>query len=220
MVNDLPQVFKVYQEVTRDNFVDRYSFQAANIAASFQLVRMLLIEPDAEVTQKCVVATELLESFLRIPRDYLRAISTPLLHHIAGIGSLLGSVIERPISEDLYQQVRQILLNMAGLLSTMEHRLQQAADARGTPSASIKSHIDRIDNYMANHRNMQFNAQPHKMDQLKVADDLNQQNLATANLQYQIPDELLQDWPWPLYATQNNYNDLLPLHFNWDYNAV
>ncbi|MCJ1246653.1 hypothetical protein MMC30_003862 [Trapelia coarctata] len=220
MVNSLPQAFKVFQPITMDNFVDRYSFQAANIAASVQLVRMLLFEPDTEVAQKCVAATELLESFLRIPIEYLRAISTPLLHHLAGIGSLLGSVIERPISEHLYQEVRQILLNMARLLSLLEEGLQQAADARGSPSACIKSHIDRIDNYMANHGNMQYNAPPQEMDQLKVDDGLNQQDLANANLQYQIPDELLQDWPWPLYATQNNYNDLLPLHFNWDYNAV
>lgn len=221
MVNNLPQVFKVFQPVTRDIFVDRYSFQAANIVVTVQLVRMLLFEStDGEVAQKCAVATELLDSFLRIPIDYLRAISAPLLHHLAGIGTLLGSVIERPISDHAYTQVRQILLDMARLLSLLEDGLQQAADARGTPSASLKSHIERIDNYMAHHRNTQYNTQAQETNQPKP-DDLNQQNLADASHGFQIPDELLQDWPWPVSATQNHENDLLPLqfNFNWDYNA-
>lgn len=52
MVNNLQQVFKVFQPVAGDSFVDRYSFQAANIVATVQLARMLLFEStDGEVAQ-------------------------------------------------------------------------------------------------------------------------------------------------------------------------
>ncbi len=89
---------------------DKFSFQAANITATLQLVRMILFtSEDATVDQKCAIARDLLDSFAKVPAFYLRAISSPLLHHLAGIGSILGSVIEGPISESSYMQVRHVL---------------------------------------------------------------------------------------------------------------
>ena len=89
---------------------DRISFQAANITATLQLVRMVLFSADeATVEQKCGIARELLDSFTKIPVFFLRAISSPLLHHFAGIGTILGSVMEEPLSEQSYRQVREVL---------------------------------------------------------------------------------------------------------------
>lgn len=89
---------------------DKFSFQAANIAATLQLVRMVLFtSKDATVNEKCAIAQDLLGSFNRIPIAFLRAISSPLLHHIAGIGAILGSAIQGPISESSYKQVRDVL---------------------------------------------------------------------------------------------------------------
>jgi hypothetical protein len=89
---------------------DKYSFQAANITATLQLVRMIFFtSEDATVDQKCAVARDLLESFAKVPIFFLRAISSPLLHHLAGIGSILGSVMEGPLSESSYLQVRDVL---------------------------------------------------------------------------------------------------------------
>jgi len=82
---------------------------------------------DSSVEEKCQIASELLAGFAKVPVQYLRAISSPLvsfqqtfvitrdlaniqLHHLAGIGSLLSSVIERPLSEPSYLQVRTVLL--------------------------------------------------------------------------------------------------------------
>jgi hypothetical protein len=89
---------------------DKYSFQAANITATLQLVRMILFtSEDATVDQKCAIARDLLDSFAKVPVFFLRAISSPLLHHLAGIGSILGSVMEGPLSESSYLQVREVL---------------------------------------------------------------------------------------------------------------
>ena len=63
----------------------------------------------ATVQERCQVVTELLHSFVNIPTEYLRAISTPLLYHLAGIGTVLGAVFERPLTESTYNQVRSIL---------------------------------------------------------------------------------------------------------------
>ncbi len=87
---------------------------------------VLFTAEDATVDQKCAIARELLDGFSQVPVLYLRAISSPLvsqnvlpirlvilttskLYHLAGIGSILGSVIEGPLSESSYHQVREVL---------------------------------------------------------------------------------------------------------------
>jgi hypothetical protein len=113
MYDELPPSFKetkMTAQNMRGGLEDKFSFQAANITATLQLVRMILFtSEDATVDQKCAIARDLLEGFSRVPVFFLRAISSPLLHHLAGIGSILGSVIENPISEASYLQVRQVL---------------------------------------------------------------------------------------------------------------
>jgi len=112
MHSELPHKFKEAKLVrlgkaSRDEI---FSFQAANISATLQLVRMILFTSvDATVDQKCRVAQELLGGFAKIPVEFLRAISSPLLHHLAGIGSILGSVMEGPLSEAAYHEVRDVL---------------------------------------------------------------------------------------------------------------
>ncbi|KAE8450522.1 hypothetical protein EG329_006253 [Mollisiaceae sp. DMI_Dod_QoI] len=134
---------------------DKNSFQAANITATLQLVRMILFtSEDATVDRKCAIARDLLESFAKIPVPFLRAISSPLLHHIAGIGTILGSAIEGPISETSYIQVRDVLLQMADLLSNLETGITRTVGA----SSRLRAQIRSIDNYMATQRQ---NDQPH-----------------------------------------------------------
>jgi hypothetical protein len=114
MHNELPPRFKETKMIPQNGkggLEDKFSFQAANITATLQLVRMILFtSEDATVDQKCAIARDLLDGFSKVPVFYLRAISSPLLHHLAGIGSILGSVIEGPISETSFLQVRQVLL--------------------------------------------------------------------------------------------------------------
>jgi hypothetical protein len=113
MHEQLPARFKetkLIAENGKGGLEDKFSFQAANITATLQLVRMILFTSDeATVEQKCTIARDLLDSFAKIPVFFLRAISSPLLHHLAGIGAILGSVIEGPLCEPSYLQVREVL---------------------------------------------------------------------------------------------------------------
>lgn len=112
MHSDLPATFKEPKSIENSEagLEDRFSFQAANITATLQLVRMVLFTADNATTEeKCALARELLDGFAKIPPTFLRAISSPLLHHLAGIGSILGSAVGGPISESSYLQIREVL---------------------------------------------------------------------------------------------------------------
>ena len=70
---------------------------------------VLFTAEDATVDEKCAIARELLDDFAKIPLFFLKAISSPLLHHLAGIGAVLGSVIEGQLSLAEFFQVRTVL---------------------------------------------------------------------------------------------------------------
>jgi hypothetical protein len=113
MHSTLPQRFKEAKPLPENGqggLEAKFGFQAANITATLQLVRMVLLTAeDVTVDQKCAIARELLDGFAKIPVFYWRAISSTLLHQLAGIGSILGSAIEGPLSESSYLQVRDVL---------------------------------------------------------------------------------------------------------------
>jgi hypothetical protein len=89
---------------------DKISFQVANITATFHLLRMTLFtSEEATIDQKCAIARDLLDGLAKIPIFCLRVMSSPLLHHLAGICSILSSAIEGLISESSYLQVREVL---------------------------------------------------------------------------------------------------------------
>lgn len=70
---------------------------------------VLFTAEDATIEQKCAIVQEFLAEFANIPIFFLKAISSPLLHHVAGIGAILGSVIEGQLSLTEYFQVRTVL---------------------------------------------------------------------------------------------------------------
>lgn len=70
------------------------------------------------------------------------------MHHLAGIGHLLGSVIQSPLSQWTYLQVRNVLLAMVDLLASLESVLTTSTEEGG--SARLKAHVARIDQYMTN----------------------------------------------------------------------
>lgn len=148
MYNNLPQCFKETQPITCDASQDRYGFQAANITATVQLLRMVLFaSAGATIEDRCKIASEVVDAFMRIPVQYLQAISSPMLHHLAGIGSILGSVFEESLSESGYLQVRVVLLALAQLLENLDHGLHSTASAE-----KLRSIVSRVDAQMEKQR--------------------------------------------------------------------
>ncbi|TVY36125.1 hypothetical protein LSUB1_G005350 [Lachnellula subtilissima] len=153
----LPQKFKEAKLPTKGkpDKDEIYSFQAANITATLQLVQVILFtSEDAIVEQKCKIARDLLGGFSKIPVVFLRAISSPLLHHLAGIGSILGSVMEGVLSESSYLELRHALLSMAELLENLEQGITRNVGA----ASHLRTHITSIDDYMTiqRQRGVQF----------------------------------------------------------------
>lgn len=129
MYSALPSQFRETPPTTGDMMKDLFGFQSANIQATLQLLRMVLLSAEEiGVDRKCDVAGELLSVFSKVPVEYLKAISSPLvcfpatrsvshhanisnlqLHHLGGIGYILGSVMEGSLSDASYLRVRTLL---------------------------------------------------------------------------------------------------------------
>ena len=212
MYHRLPQRFKETPPITFDMREDRFGFQAANITATVQLLRMVLFAArGATIDERCQIAREVIESFIHVPVGYLNAISSPLLHHLAGIGSILASVFEEPMTDNEYLQVRSVLLTMAQLLANLDLGLHATAGA----SDRLRAHVARIDEYMASRKASLAEKQPeavpfaeHVRSNSSSSYDQNAMNMqpdnsAAAeafahpqNSQFQLPPELIEEWPW------------------------
>ena len=222
----LPGEFKEMLPVSFDSKKDIYGFQAANITATFQLVKMLLFASEAEtVERKCQAAGDLLAVFTNVPVAYLRAISSPLLHHLAGIGSILGSVVEGPLSENSYDRVRKILLAMADLITSLEAGLQSRSGA----SERLRSLVAKIDGFMQEQRKNEVAHRRRYVEETRMiqssvsqpatysqsgSDSTSSHDFMNEQLQYQIPVELLEEWPWAFNST--GPTDSMPLRFDWE----
>ena len=148
MYDNLHDCFKETKEMTHNVRKDRFGFQAANATASLQLVRMVLFTAGgATIAERCQIASDVINAFASIPVEYLLAISTPLMYHLGGIGSILGSVFEEPLGETDYDRVRSIMLSMAQLLESLE-----AIHQSGSASQRLRDQIAKVDGYMASQR--------------------------------------------------------------------
>jgi hypothetical protein len=250
----LPAQFKLFAPPTGDRASDIFGFQAANIQATLLLLRMLFLCGDddrrapPDVQEKCNVAAELLAVFQTIPTAYLCGISTPLIYHLAGIGMILGSAMEGPLSEAGYQKVRGMLLSIADLLESLESGLSRAADI----SKGLRTQVERIDEYMRlqrwpvgrsygqpqpNHdssvdatgvlesQQQQYSAPDGNagIDTVGVGDNDGVAQVAGVEGagaeaegdflpewlgEFQLPPELLEDWPWPFNVQPESWSFL------------
>lgn len=152
MYRDLPHCFKETPPFTFNASVDRFGFQAANITATLQLLRMVLLSASgASVADRCQVASEVINAFIAVPNSYHQAISAPLLHHIGSIGDILGTVLGEPLSQNDYAYVRSTLLLMAQLLANLD------GVKSGTGAADrLRTQVLKIDDFMTAQRGMRF----------------------------------------------------------------
>ncbi|KAI4742249.1 hypothetical protein E4T50_07323 [Aureobasidium sp. EXF-12298] len=202
LYEQLPPVFKTTQPLTGILEKDLFGFQAANIAASLQLVRMVLFTTEnSTVDQKCQIASEVINGFASVPVAYLRAISSPLLHHLAGIGGIMGSAFEDGLTETSYRRVRSVLLDLANLLANLEVDLF----CRQGTSDKLRAQVSRIDDFMKIQRSVDSGTvmgltpwanQPthplaspglHAHHQLELSHD---------SPQIHFPPSLFENWNW------------------------
>ncbi len=207
LYSTLPPVFRQLQPATGNPARDIYGFQSANIQATMALLRMvnLSLEDGADLETKCSVVSDVLATFHRVPKPYLRAISTPLIYHIGGIGIILGSVMEGSLSGSSCRRVWHLLLSMADLLEDLEAFLHRSAGA----GQRLRDLIARLEDYMENRDQRvgqtQAGAQFAALDfQDSPSNGWGDPGMPELSPQFQLPDEFLQDWTWP-FAMSNTY---------------
>lgn len=199
---------------------DRYSFQAANVEVTIQLVQIVLFtSKNATIEQKCQVADDFIQRLATVPVAYLRAISSPLLHHLAGIGSILGSVFEDRLSERDYLRVRAVLISMIDILARLEAGLHFPAGA----SERLRTNVTRIDEYMqtcrknresensahANWNNQPISSAPNMQPPAEAPEA--QSNFVQSPddyPQFQLPPDLIENWRWAFDFTQFGTSDI------------
>lgn len=203
----LSPVFKQLQPATGDPARDIYGFQSANIQATMALLRMvyLSLEEGADLETKCSVVSDVLATFHQVPKPYMRAISTPLIYHIGGIGIILGSVMEGPLSESSCRRVRELLLSMADLLESLEAFLYRGAGA----GQKLRDLVARLEEYMGNKDYRFIHNQAGTESAGPAFQDVSSNEWVEPGMpdlspQFQLPDEFLLDWTWP-FAMSNTY---------------
>jgi hypothetical protein len=196
---------------------DIYGFQAANIQATLALLRIALLslEYDVDLDKKCSVVSEVLDIFHQVPKAYQRAISTPLIYHMGGIGNILGSVMEAPLSDSAYQRVKGLLLSMADLLESLESFHKQRAGA----GRKLQDQVKKIDAFMSSRReaaateahNTPTNLPDPAPAQFVPLPELDNglaggaEELNGISPTFQIPGELLEDWDWTFNIYQSQF---------------
>jgi hypothetical protein len=205
LYEQLPPVFKTTQPLTGKLEKDLFGFQAANIAASLQLVRMVVITTteNSTVDQKCQIASEVISGFASVPVAYLRAISSPMFHHLGGIGGVMASAFENGLTESSYRRVRSVLLDLANLLANLEIDLY----CRAGTSDKLRAQVARIDEFMKIQRSVDASGAvvggltpwAHQPNHELMSPSLHahrQLELAHDSPQIHFPPSLFEDWSW------------------------
>lgn len=197
----LPNLFKNTPQMIYNTKIDRFGFQAANITATLQLLRIVLLAVDgASVEERCEIASDVVASFKSIPVAYLLAISNPLLYHLGGIGTILASVTEESLSETDYERIRDVILSLAQLLESLEviHHDSGA-------STRLRSLVSHIDEDIARKKEATLPAGPiinsDELLQQSVIDGQEQQSYSEVNLDrpnwmLEISGDILGDLTW------------------------
>jgi hypothetical protein len=221
LYHQLPERFRDYSVGATGNVADDfYGFQAVNIQATFQLVRMTLfsVDTDHDVHQKCAVAEELMASLRSICPRFLTSISAPFVYQLGGVGHILATIMEGSLTEDSYQRVRSSLVSMVELLEGLESDLQPTAGA----SKGLRAQVEKIDQNMQTQRsssaygpqmpNHSSTAATYSLEQRSAYQQQQQRpplghavnGFLTGSDQFQAPQDSVGPWPWPPFESQSN----------------
>ncbi|KAF6830000.1 hypothetical protein CPLU01_07615 [Colletotrichum plurivorum] len=129
---DLRPHFGAASTRSSDNGRNRCGFQASNILCTIHLARMISsVSGRTDLDSACRTARDMMESMESIPLEYIRAVGSPLIQQLAGVGHMLVSVAVRhkPPGPD-YGAFREVLLSVIRFLERLEQHSNAAANAR------------------------------------------------------------------------------------------
>ncbi|TEA18470.1 hypothetical protein C8034_v009495 [Colletotrichum sidae] len=116
-------------------------FQVANIACTYQLLRMAAFACEDQFEEACSAAIELIDEITNVPVEYLRAIGHPMLQELAGVGHLLSSFIGRQLLAHQYYKLRKVMHAMATFLQNLGPCIPNALQI----SVKLFQYITKID---------------------------------------------------------------------------
>lgn len=127
----LPQ-FGVACSRSSDSGRNRCGFQASNILCTIHLARMISsISGENSLRSACETAEDMIANLNAIPLEYVRAIGSPLVQQLAGVGHILVGVATKhrlsPIDHDLIQSV---LTSFIGFLEQLKDYNKTASIAK------------------------------------------------------------------------------------------
>lgn len=139
-IEQLPPALREPFRVTGNPDRDCYSFQAVHLITSFEFLKIkLFCAQNAPIDQRCAIAVKFLHDLDRIPLDYSRAISTPLLYLVAGLGASLLSD-GSPRSPAL-GNVRSVLGQLTEWVNNVEAGMMSAKGA----TERLRAQVLRLD---------------------------------------------------------------------------
>ncbi|KAK1625245.1 hypothetical protein BDP81DRAFT_328511 [Colletotrichum phormii] len=107
--SNLPPYATSAYPASKDVEANLCGFQVANIACTFQLLRMAAFACHNKFEDACGAALELVQEITLVPVEYLRAIGYPMLQELAGVAHLLSSFIARQLVDWQYYKLREVM---------------------------------------------------------------------------------------------------------------
>ncbi|CAG9946871.1 unnamed protein product [Clonostachys rosea f. rosea IK726] len=125
-----------------DSGRNRCGFQASNILCTIYLARMISISGESNFHSACQTAHDMVASVSTIPIEYIRAIGSPLLQQLAGVGHMLAGVASKhQFSHADREQFRLVLTSMIQFLSQLKAHNSTAA----TEELRLTAHLSEAD---------------------------------------------------------------------------
>ncbi|KAI0179504.1 hypothetical protein GGR52DRAFT_309512 [Hypoxylon sp. FL1284] len=136
----LPQ-FGMAWSRSSDSGRNRCGFQASNILCTIHLARMISsISGENSLHSACETANDMISNLKAIPLEYVRAIGSPLIQQLAGVGHILIGVATRHrLSPYDYDLVKSVLTLIIAYLAQLKDYSKTAAAAEGRLSNQLTS---------------------------------------------------------------------------------
>lgn len=147
----MPQ-FEAISSRSTDSGRNRCGFQASNMLCTIHLARMILsISDDASLASVFQTARYMMEKMNEIPREYIRAVGSPLLQQLAGVGHMLVGVARKhhDLSQEDYIELRAVLVSMIDFLAQFnKHYTKTATSAQQRLSDQVADLDSRLSDIM------------------------------------------------------------------------